>query len=83
MDDKKGGLGKEFTRNGGKEGRRVGGKEGASPSPSGGVGVQIGCGWASVGGLRLPLWTVGDVQIGCWASVGRLIIFLWLVGMCR
>jgi len=55
LDDKKGGLGKEFTRNGGKEGRRVGASPspsetkieregGASPSPSEGGDVQIECG---------------------------------------
>ena len=81
MDDKKGGLRKEFTYNR----RKKDGEEGPPQAPPEEGMYNLGV----VGSLLLLACTRslegGDVQIGCWLGVycWWLVHALWTVGMYR
>ena len=81
MDDKKGGLRKEFTYNK----RKKDGVEGPPHAPPEEGMYKLGV----VGSLLLLACTRslegGDVQIGCWLGVycWWLVHALWTVEMCR
>ena len=81
LDDKKGGLRKEFTYNR----RKKDGEEGPPQAPPEEGMYNLGV----VGSLLLLACTRslegGDVQIGCWLGVycWWLVHALWTVWMCR